>query len=249
MISDLGNAHCNAPDQRQFSSHLVGALGCRSQFTYICAGLSPLLNVESNRSWCWQSLIYYQHWGEAQLQLFQQNVTTIVAVIPPFLVAIMAVVFPLSSCHILYSFCFVLDCKTVSFFTRFSVVLSLRYRCMTRECVTHEPTEATQYQKKKRLSLFHTTNSFRPEWVSFRSTQRICNVMSPQSGGTFSRSFDCIFQQNRDDSTESMAYPWIRISRSFLEAYRRTEQGKRRLLLIIMKISNAAGKRVNKERL
>ena len=54
MISDLENAHCNAPDQRQLSSHLVGTLGSPSQFTYICAGLSPPLNVESNRSWCWQ---------------------------------------------------------------------------------------------------------------------------------------------------------------------------------------------------
>ena len=34
----------------QLSSHLVGTLGSRSQFTYICAGLSPPLNVESNRS-------------------------------------------------------------------------------------------------------------------------------------------------------------------------------------------------------
>ena len=41
----------------QFLSHLVGTLGCRSQFTYICAGLSSSLNVESNGSWCWQSFL------------------------------------------------------------------------------------------------------------------------------------------------------------------------------------------------
>ena len=57
VISGHGNAHCNAPDQRQFSSHLVGTLGSQSQFTYICAGLSLPLNVETNRSWCWQSLL------------------------------------------------------------------------------------------------------------------------------------------------------------------------------------------------
>ena len=41
----------------QLSSHLVRTLESPSQFTHVCAGLSPLLNVESNRSWCWQSLL------------------------------------------------------------------------------------------------------------------------------------------------------------------------------------------------
>ena len=36
-------------------SHVVETLGSPSQFTYIRAGLSPPLNVESNRSCCWQS--------------------------------------------------------------------------------------------------------------------------------------------------------------------------------------------------
>ena len=37
-----------------------------------------------------------------------------------------------------------IDCKTVSFFSRFSVVLSLRYQCVTWECVMYESREATQ---------------------------------------------------------------------------------------------------------
>ena len=36
------------------------------------------------------------------------------------------------------------DCKTVSFFSRFSVVLSLWYWCVMQECVTHESREATK---------------------------------------------------------------------------------------------------------
>ena len=39
------------------TSYLVGTLGSQSQFTYICAGLCPPLSVESNRSWCWRSLL------------------------------------------------------------------------------------------------------------------------------------------------------------------------------------------------
>ena len=41
----------------QSSSHLVATLGSRYRFTYLCARFSPTLNVESNRSWCWQSLL------------------------------------------------------------------------------------------------------------------------------------------------------------------------------------------------
>lgn len=53
--------------------------------------------------------------------------------------------------------------------------------------------------RKQRLSLFHTTNSFQPEWVSSlwcvktfmtaRPIQRIWNGMLPESGGMFSGSF------------------------------------------------------------
>ena len=45
----------------QLLSHLVGKLGSQSQFTYICDGLSRPLNVESNRSWCCQSLFTYSN--------------------------------------------------------------------------------------------------------------------------------------------------------------------------------------------
>ena len=64
----------------QLSSHLVGTLGSPSQFTYICAGLSPPLNVESNRSWCWQSLLSTLGGGTATS--VPTNVMTIAARLP-----------------------------------------------------------------------------------------------------------------------------------------------------------------------
>ena len=64
----------------QLSSHLAGTLGSPSQFTHVCAGLSPPLNVESNRSWCWQSLLSTLGGGTATS--VPTNVTTIVAWIP-----------------------------------------------------------------------------------------------------------------------------------------------------------------------
>ena len=60
----------------QLSSHLVGTLGSPSHFTYVCAGYSPPLNVESNRSWCWQSLLSTLGGGTATS--VPTNVTTIV---------------------------------------------------------------------------------------------------------------------------------------------------------------------------
>ena len=63
----------------QLSSHLVGTLGSPSQFTYICAGLSPPLNFESNRSWCWQSLLSTLGGGTAAS--VPTNVTTIAIVV------------------------------------------------------------------------------------------------------------------------------------------------------------------------
>ena len=62
--------------KQQLSSHLVETLGSPSQFTYICAGLSPPLNVESNRSWCWQLLLSTLGGGTATS--VPTNVTTIV---------------------------------------------------------------------------------------------------------------------------------------------------------------------------
>ena len=52
-------------------------LGSQSQFTYICAGLSLPLNVESNRSWCWQSLL--SALGRGTATSVPTNVTSIVA--------------------------------------------------------------------------------------------------------------------------------------------------------------------------
>ena len=67
------------PPILQLPSHLVGTLGSPSQFTFICAGLSPPLSVESNRSWCWQSLLSTLGGGTATS--VPTNVTTIVAIL------------------------------------------------------------------------------------------------------------------------------------------------------------------------
>ena len=56
---------------------LVGTLGYQTHFTYmyICVGLFPPLNVESNRSWFWQSLLSILEGGVATS--VPTNVTTI----------------------------------------------------------------------------------------------------------------------------------------------------------------------------
>ena len=69
-------ANYQLSEKLQLSSHLVRTLGSPSQFTYICAGLSPPLNVESNRSWCWQSLLSTLGGGTATS--VPTNVTAIV---------------------------------------------------------------------------------------------------------------------------------------------------------------------------
>ena len=59
-----------------------------------------------------------------------------------------------------------LDCKTVTFFSRFSVVLSLRYWCVTQEFVMHESREATQGEKFL-ASLSSPTHDFHARSGSF----------------------------------------------------------------------------------
>ena len=63
-----------------------------------------------------------------------------------------------------------LDYKTVSFFSRFSVVLSLRYRCVTRQWVTHESREATlSTLRREETSLSSPTHSFHTRSRSYDS--------------------------------------------------------------------------------
>ena len=51
------------------ASRLVGTLGSGPQFTYMCAGLSPPVKVESKRSWCWQSLLSVENQPNTMLAL------------------------------------------------------------------------------------------------------------------------------------------------------------------------------------